>query len=32
LAAGADIRELELGWQPELDGFNEIRQKYFLYQ
>ena len=32
LAAGADIRELELGWQPGLDGFNEIRQKYFLYQ
>lgn len=32
LAAGADIRELELAWQPGLDGFSEIRQKYFLYQ
>jgi uncharacterized protein YbbC (DUF1343 family) len=32
LAAGADIRELELGWQPGLDGFSEIRRRYFLYQ
>ncbi|MBU3936722.1 MAG: DUF1343 domain-containing protein [Proteobacteria bacterium] len=32
LAAGIDIRELELGWQQGIDGFSEIRQKYFLYQ
>ena len=32
LVAGADIRELELGWRQGLDGFNEVRQKYFLYQ
>lgn len=32
LAAGIDIRELESGWQQGIDGFCEIRQKYFLYQ
>ena len=32
LAAGADIRELELAWQPGIDGFSEMREKYFLYQ
>ncbi|MFA6498591.1 MAG: DUF1343 domain-containing protein [Desulfurivibrionaceae bacterium] len=32
LAAGADIRALELAWQPGLDGFSEMRKKYFLYQ
>lgn len=31
LAAGVDIRELELDWQQGIDGFSEIRQKYFLY-
>ncbi|MBU2537153.1 MAG: DUF1343 domain-containing protein [Proteobacteria bacterium] len=31
LAAGVDIRELELGWQQGIDDFSEIRQKYFLY-
>lgn len=32
LATGADIQELELGWQQGLADFSEMRQKYFLYQ
>jgi uncharacterized protein YbbC (DUF1343 family) len=32
LATGADLQELELCWQHGLDGFSEMRQKYFLYQ
>lgn len=32
LAAGADLRELEEAWAPELQGFAEMRRKYFLYR